>query len=599
MDRPEPDGPRAEYERRLAARRAEAARQARRHWFSGNGRVAVVLLAVALVYPTLVGRQLSAAWLGLPLVLFLAVSVVHDRVSRALRRAERAAAFYEKALARLDQRWPGTGQQGTRFLDPRHSYAADLDLFGPGSLFELLCTARTTAGEDTLAGWLLASSTIDEVRARQGAVADLRPRLDLREDIALLGGDVPAGTDFQGLAAWGEAPRVAFSRPDRWPVTAVAVLAVVAVLAWAADLVGPSPFLLALMLEGGAALRLRRRVQQVLAPVDRRGTDALMLAGLLARIEAEPFTAPRLLQLQVALRTDGVPPSRRIHRLSVLLDWLESKHNPLFAPVAAMLLWSAHLAFALEDWRDRAGPGIRHWVRAVGEFEALSALATYAYEHPADPFAEVVAGGPCYEGTGLGHPLIPEARSVRNDLCLGGEVTLLIVSGSNMSGKSTLLRAVGVNAVLALAGAPVRAVRLRLSPLAVGATLRIQDSLQEGRSRFFAEVTRVRQLVELAHGPLPLLFLLDELFQGTNSHDRRLGAEAVVRGLVGSGAIGLITTHDLALTQIADRLGPRAGNVHFEDHLENGAMTFDYRVRPGVVQKSNALALMRAVGLDV
>jgi DNA mismatch repair ATPase MutS len=184
-------------------------------------------------------------------------------------------------------------------------------------------------------------------------------------------------------------------------------------------------------------------------------------------------------------------------------------------------------------------------------------------------------------------------------LTLGGERQVLVVSGSNMSGKSTMLRTVGISAVLALAGAPVRARRLRLTPLAIGATLRIQDSLQAGRSRFFAEITRVRQLVDLSRGPLPLLFLLDEVFHGTNSHDRRVGAAAVVRGLIERGAIGLVTTHDLALTSIVERLAPHAENVHFEDQFENGAMHFDYRMREGVVRHSNALALMRAVGLEV
>jgi DNA mismatch repair ATPase MutS len=187
---------------------------------------------------------------------------------------------------------------------------------------------------------------------------------------------------------------------------------------------------------------------------------------------------------------------------------------------------------------------------------------------------------------------------VRNDVRLVGGLRVLVVSGSNMSGKSTLLRTVGINAVLALAGGTVRAHRLRLSPLAVGATLRVQDSLQAGRSRFFAEITRVRRLLDLARSG-PLLFLLDEVFQGTNSGDRRQGAEAVVRRLVEAGAVGLVTTHDLALTGIAERLAPRAANVHFEDRYEDGAMTFDYRMRPGVVQSTNGLALMRAVGIDV
>jgi DNA mismatch repair ATPase MutS len=188
---------------------------------------------------------------------------------------------------------------------------------------------------------------------------------------------------------------------------------------------------------------------------------------------------------------------------------------------------------------------------------------------------------------------------VRNDVVLGGAQQLFIVSGSNMSGKSTLLRTVGINAVLAQAGAPVRARRLRLSPLRVGVSIRILDSLQEGSSRFYAEITRLRQIVDLAGDDRPLLFLLDEILHGTNSHDRRIGAEAVVRGLVDRGALGLVTTHDLALTRMTEGLGARARNVHFEDHLEDGEIRFDYELREGVVEKSNAIALMRAVGLEV
>jgi DNA mismatch repair ATPase MutS len=176
---------------------------------------------------------------------------------------------------------------------------------------------------------------------------------------------------------------------------------------------------------------------------------------------------------------------------------------------------------------------------------------------------------------------------------------MLLVSGSNMSGKSTLLRTVGINTVLALAGAPVRAAALRITPLAIGATLRIQDSLQEGRSRFYAEITRIRAIADTARGPVPLLFLLDELFHGTNSHDRLAGASGVLRSLIDRGAIGLITTHDLALTAVAHALAPRAVNVHFEDRFEGGEIHFDYRLKPGPVTRSNAIALMRAVGLDV
>jgi DNA mismatch repair ATPase MutS len=236
----------------------------------------------------------------------------------------------------------------------------------------------------------------------------------------------------------------------------------------------------------------------------------------------------------------------------------------------------------------------------MGQFEALMALAGYSYEHPQDPLPELaeVAGG-WFEAEGLAHPLMPAAQSVRNDVQLGGELRLLIVSGSNMSGKSTLLRAAGINAVLAMAGAPVRARRLRLTPLQVGASIRINDSLQEGSSRFYAEITRLRRIFDLAGGDPPLFFLLDELLQGTNSMDRRIGAEGIVHALVERGAIGLVTTHDLALAEISGHLNGQIHNVHFQDELEEGRIRFDYRLRPGVVTKSNGLELMRSIGLDV
>jgi DNA mismatch repair ATPase MutS len=231
--------------------------------------------------------------------------------------------------------------------------------------------------------------------------------------------------------------------------------------------------------------------------------------------------------------------------------------------------------------------------------EALCALASHAFEHPADPFPEFVPEGPWIDAEAIGHPLLSEDKVVRNDIRLGGALQVIVVSGSNMSGKSTMLRTLGINTVLAQAGAPVRARRFTLSPLAVGASIRLTDSLQGGVSRFYAEILRLRQILDETAGPLPVLFLIDEFLHGTNSHDRRIGARALVLGLVQRGAIGLITTHDLALADIADELGERAANVHFEDQIEDGKISFDYHMRPGVVRKSNAIELMRQVGLEI
>ncbi len=590
---------RTAYTQRLAARQADAAKLARAEHRIGNWRLVVFTAGLTIAWLAFVAGVLAPHWLAAPLVAFVALVLYHTRVIPARRRADRAVAHYERAMARLDDRWAGGGEPGTRFLDPAHPYAQDLDLFGSGSLFELLCIARTRAGEETLADWLRAAADHDVIRARQMASIELAPQVDLRETLALLGADVGPALHPEALVAWGAAPPVLVSPALRIAALLLMAATVTAAAVWQLGLATPLPLLVLLAVEGLFALPLRRRVQHVLRSVELAGRDLALLSQLLALIERAPGAAPRLVALRAALDTDGVPPSRRIAQLQRLIALLDARRNQLFAPLAPLLLWGTQIAMAIEAWRRVSGAAVGRWLAAVGEFEALCALAGYTYERAADPFPELVDGAALFDGTALGHPLLPDARCVRNDVHLGPDLAVLVVSGSNMSGKSTLLRTIGTNTVLALAGAPVRAKRLRLAPLALGTSMRIQDSLQAGTSRFYAEITRLRQIVDLAKGPRPLLFLLDEILHGTNSHDRRIGAEAVVRGLVAHGATGLITTHDLSLTSIANALAPRAENVHFEDHLENGQMTFDYRMQPGVVRKSNALELMRAVGLVV
>jgi len=365
------------------------------------------------------------------------------------------------------------------------------------------------------------------------------------------------------------------------------------------DLIAPEWLFAWLLLEAAFAALWRHEFHRALHGIDTPERDLALLSGVLARIECERFTSPRLVRLHEALLTAGVPPSRRIAQLRTLVSWLDATHNMMFAPIAFVLMLRPQLAIAIDRWHASFGGAVATWLEAVGDIEALAALATFAYERPDDPFPELVESGPVYEADGLGHPLIPSTVGVRNDVSLGATAPhVIIVSGSNMSGKSTLLRSVGVSVVLALAGAPVTATRLRVSALSLGATLHIEDSLQAGHSRFFAEILRIRTIADAARGAVPLLFLLDEILHGTNSHDRRIGAEGIVRALVGLGAIGLVTTHDLALTELPVTLGS-AVNMHFEDRLEDGKMIFDYRMRPGVVEHSNALALMRAIGLDV
>jgi len=606
--------PRASYTKLLEERRADIVAREQRHRSLGYVQLAVLAGAAVMVWLSLAMAAFSIVWVGVPIVGFIALLVLHDQLLRALERRRRAARYFEKALARLDGKWAGTGESGDRYLSPEHPYALDLDLFGKGSLFELLCTARTHIGEETLARWLLHPAPPATVRGRQQAVDELRPRLDLREDLAVLGEEARTGVDPVSLAAWGEAPVLLDARklrPVLWAFTAIGVPGLLAIFAVFLSMVGLLPMserlatvlrdfgFVVLVINGGFAYRMRVPIASVVGAVEEAAHELGLLSEVLVRLEREQFRSTMLADLRTSLDAEGEPPSRRIHRLNRIMERLDSRDNVFVRVIGIFLLWTPYLAVAVEEWRRHSGPAVRRWLTAAGEMEALCSLASHGFEHPADPFPEYAGEKGWIDAEAIAHPLIPEDRVVRNDVRIGGDLRLLVVSGSNMSGKSTMLRTLGINTVLAQAGAPVRARKLRLSPLAVGASIRVTDSLQGGVSRFYAEILRLRQILDLTAGSLPVLFLIDEFLHGTNSHDRRIGAEALVRELVGRGAIGLITTHDLALADVAVELRERAENVHFEDQITDGRIRFDYVMRPGIVRKSNAIELMRSVGLEI
>ena len=599
-----PHTPTVEYPARLARWTRDHAALSIKDRNLAFTRLAVVALTIAVL--TLALRAtLSFWWLLAPTAAFIALAKIHDRVIRARLAARRLVAFYERGLARLEDRWVGTGDAGERFLEDDHLYAADLDLFGRGSLFELLSLARTRTGEETLAGWLKLPALPDTIRQRHAAIGELRNGLDLREALTLAGDEIRSGVHRDELLAWASTPAAPAVSLGQWLVAAALtiVLPALVIVAWLSG--SWTPVVVAALIRityehfvGGGHERVLRRA-------DSASRDLDVMRPALDRLERETFESARLQSLQDGLRESGSRATAAIGRLVRYVEMHDWTHNMLFVPVAAVLMWNSHLAWMVERWRVAHRTPIANWLRVVGEFEALSSLAAYSYEHPADPMPlvaeESIAAGAAsaiFVGTALSHPLLPSAQMVPNDVRLDAETRLLVVSGSNMSGKSTLLRTVGINAVLALAGAPVRAERLEISPLAIGATLRIQDSLQEGRSRFYAEITRIRRIADQAAAG-PMLFLLDELFHGTNSHDRLVGATGVLRSLLDRGAAGLITTHDLALTAITRDVGARAANTHFEDSFDGAEIRFDYRMKPGPVTRSNAIALMRAVGLDI
>jgi MutS domain V len=592
--------PLAEYSARRDYFQTEEKVLQRQFVVIGNWRLVIGLLAAVLAW-FVFARRAAPVWVLLvPFVAFVVLVVRHQRIIRARTLASRAVAFYQRGIARMKDDWIGRGITGDRFRDPTHVYSEDLDLFGKGGVFELVALTRTAAGEDMLAHWLLGAAETGVVLLRQAAVAELRSNLRLREDIALLAEDVRSDVNVESLSQWGAAPMIRFPALLRLLGILLAICGIAALIGFFGELLPLWPLIAILGCDFAVIFALRSKVEQVLESIEASGRDLQIFSALVGRLEKETFESPRLQKLQSLLSVSGMPASRRIARLSRLTDWLDSSDHVSVRVLRPLVLWREQLAVAFEKWRSESGSQVGEWLYAVAEFETLLSFAALAFERPGWGTPQLTtASGATFEAIALKHPLLPSAVCVPNDVKLDGNNRMFIVSGSNMSGKSTLLRSVGLNAVLAWAGAPVAASFLKVSPLCIGASIRVTDSLQDHRSRFFAEITKIRQIVDLTKTGRPVLFLLDELLSGTNSHDRRIGAAGIVKELLRSNAIGLLTTHDLALANLQQDVSAGVLNVHFEDRMNGTEMLFDYKLKPGVVTRSNAIELMRAVGLDV
>ncbi|HEX4032116.1 MAG TPA: mismatch repair protein [Terracidiphilus sp.] len=596
-ERPKIESPLAVYQRLLAQNRDQLAYQQKWDRRLGYAKLAIGLLLVALMVWFVHERH--GGWLLLiPVAAFVVLAIAHEKVLTRIQELKVLITYYDRGLARLEDRWAGTGERGDRFMDAAHPYARDLDVFGAGSIFELLCTFRTRAGEETLARWLLEPALPDEIRARQRAAEELRTRMEFREKLFTAGDRVRLGLHPDSLVAWGDEKS---SFVSRWLPMLAALLAVLWIASLLYGILRDSylPLLLLSAMNLTVNRLLMKRLSTSAEAVEAATDDLDLLVKVLRVLEQEQFQSPKLAHLQSALKADGITPSAAVKILGRIVYFLEQRRNPflIWFGLDFFLFYTVQWMFRAEAWRRQFGPAIRGWLGAVGEMEVLAALSGYAYEHPFDAWPEIDDENPCFDAESLAHPLLPESGAVRNDLKLGDGLQLIVLSGPNMSGKSTFIRGIGVNAVLAQCGAPVRAKRLRLSRLAVGASICVLDSLQGGISRFYAEIKRLKLISDLAQGPIPVLFLLDELLSGTNSHDRLLGTQLVVNALVQRGAMGMVTTHDLALAHIPDGMNGSARNYHFEDHLENGQLAFDFKLKMGIVQTSNALKLMQSIGL--
>lgn len=596
--------PRSEIVRRFEARRTAYERAHRRTEWLGNIRLALVGLAVVLVLLPLFTRGGTPWVLLIPLALvFIVLGRTQDRAFSARRRLGAAVRFYEDSLARMEERWRALEPDGSELGPPHASYAEDLDVFGPASLFQLLCRAGTAEGRRALGGWLQVRADPATIAARQAAAVELAANLDAREALATsAGNESRSAVAAAPLLDWAEkAPPLPLAR-------GLAVAGVLGPAALAATgsvwlLQGIKlPFVVAVAVQVAVLLATRRLTGPRADVISGPERVLSRWADLIRAVEQGRFTAPALRDIQGRLAVEGRPASDQIARLERIVNLLDARLNVFFAlTLGPALMWELNLVLRAESWRRQTGPRLRDWFRAVGELEALASFAALAYERPDYIFPEIVETPGRFTATALAHPLIERTQVVPNDLELGGPGSVLLLSGSNMSGKSTLLRSVGLAAVMAQAGAPVAAERLTLSPLRLATSVRVVDSLARGTSHFYAELERLKHIFDEAQTEEPsLLYLLDEMLHGTNSRERYIGAVSVIHWLATTGAMGVVTTHDLALSQVADELPPgKAVNRHFADDVVDGEIRFDYRLRDGKVKSTNALRLMRVVGIDV
>jgi len=622
--------PLQEYQRRFVLREERASKLTGLHLLLGWLRLATVGLFLGVAWFTIFLSEGPRWCVAIPVVLFVALGVWQGGVSRRLGLARRAAEIYRRGIARIEDRWIGQEVRETSGLCAEvrgrlaaSLYAADLDVVDRGGMFELLCRARTRMGEETLLTWLLEPADVPEILRRQAAVEELRGRVDLRERMGVAGETAAVGVQAEALREWAAADDVLTQRWMPWVAGVLAVvfaiLAAMVIWLWLGGTIDALPSLsigdvIALLLVVLVAEKLVRRPfeKRLAAVLD--GTEAAvknmqLLASLLEVMEGETFASERLVEIKRKLASQAVAGSVAIGKLGKLGQWRDSMDNLIVKGLNLPLMYSVQVAWAIERWRRQHGAAVPLWIEAVAEMEALNSVAMYAYEHPGDVFPEFERDGACVDAEEMGHPLIAAAKCVRNSLQIGGETRVLLISGSNMSGKSTLMRTLGVNTVLAMCGAPVRAKRFRLTPMKIGASLLLNDSLQEGHSRFYAEIEKLGRICSLAESCADgesksrdgagMLFLLDELLQGTNSKDRLVGAEGVVRALVEAGAIGMVTTHDLALAEMEGLPQGAMRNMHFQDQIVDGQMRFDFTLREGVAMKSNGVELMRLIGLKV
>ncbi len=614
----EPSGTRSAPEGLYQERCRQFAQQRERyhHWSNWNANLNVVLALASLAC---LGLWLwRGGWMVLIATVFLALAFVAayihlGRLDALEQRYHTLWQINDEGLRRLRRDWAHLPLRQPADPALQHPYAGDLDLLGHASLQHLLGTPNTPVGQMTLQNWLLHPAAPEEIIMRQQAVAELAPQVQLRDDLALIGRQMgKAQLEYEQFLAWAEGePWLARRRWLLWLARLLALTTLVLIGVQISGLMAYPFWLTPLAINLALSGTLGRQAATIIDEIEEKHPVFRTYADLFQLITSQRFTTPALQALQQQLSADGLSADQQMRRLARLMPLATIRRAMFFIIVQWLILWDFHILWLFERWQRVAGQSARAWLEALGAIEALAALATLAHDHPDWAFPQVDTELPAghttvvFDAVGLGHPLLPPAVCVRSNVSIGPPGTFLLVTGSNMSGKSTLLRSIGGNIVLAQAGGPVCASSLRLVPIVLATTIRVQDSLEQGISYFMAELKRIKAVVDVAEqahteGKRIPLFLLDEILHGTNTGERQIAVQHILRHLLDLGATGAVSTHDLNLAD-APGLATTSHPVHFAETFIQGPegleMRFDYQLRPGLATSTNALKLLKMVGL--
>ncbi|TLD71629.1 DNA mismatch repair protein [Phragmitibacter flavus] len=589
-----------ERESRYAAQ-ASVAKQAMNRW--SNFRLFIFLAATAAIIWTVKNNQpllvLFSIIVGLSAFIFAIIR--HNHHTRLHERATRLQLLNREGIQRCTGTWQQRDMLGESFLDKTHPYSSDLDLFGKNSLFQWFNTARTLAGQQTLARTLLNPSPLAQLPDRQSALRELASKLDWRQTLEAEAFAVQ-GKDLTPLFTWAESPLSPFLLSKR--ATFLRYLPILTALLWALTLLTNSHLLsllavIALALQTLSAGTLSRAFQNRLQTALNWENEIATCKTLLATVDSETFTSPLNQSIQTSLRTqNGTTASATFAQIETHLSWLSLRNNPIVhLAFNSLAYWDLQWLITIETWRRDHGAQLRPWLHHFAEMETLASLSVIPFENPTWAYPELSATT-SIRAQQLGHPLLPPDRRITNDFAIDHPSAVALITGSNMSGKSTFLRTVGLNLVLANTGAPVCAKTFTCSPMQLFTSMRIADDMSSGVSSFYAELLRIKMIVDAAKSA-PVLYLVDEIFRGTNSGDRVAGAIEVLKSLIKTNAVGLVSTHDLELSKLAQSHPENFTNYHFSEHYTDSGIDFNYTIQPGPATTTNARHLIRMVGIDV